>query len=231
MTESLSRSRRRRLALAGSLLLGLALSNVAQAATIVDSRAAPSASADAASPDARRMAAWVMETGDHEGLPFIIVDKVGARVLAYDGDGRLLGGAAALLGIGRGDDSPAGIGSRPLSSIPQQERITPAGRFVASTGVNLSGKKILWIDYATALSLHPVVTAKASDRRLERLASVTTVDNRISYGCINVPAAFYKDVVGPLFGPTAGIVYILPETRSVESEFFKRAPAARPGGQ
>lgn len=212
-------------ALAAALMLGLAVPQGAEAAAITDSRADRPAPTETVSADARRLADWVIETNDHHGLPFIIIDKQGARVLAYDADGRLLGSAAALLGIGRGDDSPAGIGARPLSSITPRERITPAGRFVASAGVNLSGKKILWIDYAAALSLHPVVTAKAGDRRLERLASATTLDNRISYGCINVPAAFYEKVVGPLFGAATGVVYILPETRSVEMQFFSRASA------
>jgi hypothetical protein len=37
--------------------------------------------------------------------------------------------------------------------------------------------------------------------------------NRISYGCINVPAKFFDTVVSPAFTGTKGIVYVLPETR------------------
>lgn len=218
-----------RLALAGSLVLALAMTGGAHAATITDSRADRPAASEAASPDARRLAAWVLESEDHQGRPFLIIDKQSARVLAYDSDGALLSSTAALLGAGRGDESPAGIGARPLSGITPGERITPAGRFVASTGVNLSGKPILWVDYESALSLHPVVTARAADRRLERLASATTLDNRISYGCINVPADFYETVVDPLFRTTTGIVYILPETRSVESVFFRAKAADQTG--
>jgi hypothetical protein len=45
------------------------------------------------------------------------------------------------------------------------------------------------------------------------------LDNRISYGCINVPAKFYDAVVVPAFTGTVGIVYILPETKPLKAAF------------
>jgi hypothetical protein len=98
--------------------------------------------------------------------------------------------------------------------------VTPAGRFVASLGQNLGGKEILWVDYEAALSLHRVDTASAVERRLQRLATPTAADNRISYGCINVPVTFYETVVGPLFRGRLGVVYILPEVSSLAAVFF-----------
>lgn len=172
------------------------------------------------SPAAREVVAWVLATADNQGLPFLIVDKIHARVLAFDREGQLLGTAPVLLGLAEGDISPPGIGDRPLSAIAPSERITPSGRFLASMGENLGGKGILWIDYAAALSLHPVITTRAADRRLQRLATATTLDNRISYGCINVPAKFYEEVVQAAFNGTAGIVYILPESLSLPEVFF-----------
>jgi hypothetical protein len=68
------------------------------------------------------------------------------------------------------------------------------------------------LDYEQAISLHPVRSTNPSERRLERLASVTARDNRISYGCINVPTAFWRSVVRPAFKGTAGVVYVLPDT-------------------
>lgn len=179
-----------------------------------------------ASPAARQVTEWVIKTGDNQGLPFLIVDKVQARVLAFDREGRLLGAAPVLLGLAEGDISPPGIGDRPLSAIAPNERITPAGRFLASLGENLGGTGILWIDYEAALSLHPVITSRAADRRLQRLATPTPLDNRISYGCINVPANFYEEVVQPAFNGTAGIVYILPERLSLQEVLFARADDA-----
>ena len=173
-----------------------------------------------ASSSARQVTAWILETADNQGLPFLIIDKVNAEVLAFDREGRLLGSAPVLLGLARGDISPAGIGDRPLSAIAPGERITPAGRFMASMGENLGGKGILWIDYDAALSLHPVITTRAADRRQQRLASATAEDNRISYGCINVPARFYDEIVEPAFSGTMAVVYILPEDQSPSDVFF-----------
>lgn len=179
-----------------------------------------------ASADTRRLAGWVLSTGDSQGLPFLIVDKVSARVYAFDHHGLLLGVAPALLGAARGDDLVPGVADRPLSRIAPGERITPAGRFMAAPGANLAGKNILWIDYVAAISLHPVVPGTPAERRRQRLASPAADDNRISFGCINVPAAFYENVVRGLFATSVGVVYILPETRSLEMVFF--TPRATP---
>lgn len=166
--------------------------------------------------DVKSMADWVVDSGDNGGIPFVIIDKIDAKVFIFAADGRLRGAAPALLGLAKGDNSVPGIGKRKLSSIRPEERTTPAGRFVASLGHNLKGKDVLWVDYNDALSLHRVVPVKV---RLQRLATATPLDNRISYGCINVPAKFYDTVVIPAFTGTRGIVYILPEARSKNETF------------
>lgn len=160
-----------------------------------------------------------MDSADNGQLPFMIIDKVQARVYVFDAQGQLRGAAAALLGLAIGDDSVPGIGQRKLSSIRPEERTTAAGRFVASLDRDIHGKELLWVDYDTALSLHPVVTGVPKERRAERLASPSPLDNRISFGCINVPVKFYEQVVSPSFTGTTGIVYILPETRSAHEVF------------
>jgi hypothetical protein len=172
-----------------------------------------------ASQDARRMLAWVVASADNRGMPFVVIDKVQARIFVYSRDGQLRGTAAILLGQARGDDSVPGIGERKLSSIRPEERTTPAGRFVASLGDNHSKGDIVWVDYAGALAMHRVVTSNPKERRLQRLATASSLDNRISYGCINVPAKFYDAVLRPAFTGASGIVYILPEVRSI-SEIF-----------
>lgn len=154
---------------------------------------------------------WVESSRDNEGLPFIIVDKVAATIHVFDGKRRLIGSAPVLLGLERGDGSVPGIGSRPLKTILPHERTTPAGRFTASLGHDLV-QDILWVDYESALSLHRIVKGGQTDKRFDRLASPTPLDNRISFGCINVAANFYDAVVAPAFKATVGIVYILPET-------------------
>ena len=172
-----------------------------------------------ASGDVQQLADWVVHSGDNRGSPFVLVDKPQARVFVFSSAGRLLGVTPALLGLARGDDSVAGIGERRLSSILPSERTTPAGRFVAALAYNLSGQQILWVDYDLGISLHPVRSTNPKERRLQRLASPSVLDNRISYGCINVPAVFFQAVVMPVFMASQGMVYILPETRPLQSVF------------
>jgi hypothetical protein len=177
-------------------------------------RATPQLSAETS-----RVLRWIAASGDNLELPFVIVDKVHARVMAFDRDGAPQGSAPALMGLGRGDVSPAGIGQRRLADITPAERITPAGRFIASLGNDLGEADILWVDYDNAISLHRVISGNRKDRRLERLASASVDDNRISYGCINVPPKFFEGVILPLFNRTNGIVYILPEARPLSDVF------------
>ena len=172
-----------------------------------------------ASDDTRQMADWVTASGDNRSLPFVIVDKVDARVFVFDDHGQLRGASRALLGLARGDDWAVGIGNRKMSSMRPEERITPAGRFVASLGHDTNGHDILWVDYADAIALHRVVTSNPKEHRLQRLASPSPLERRISYGCINVPAQFYDGVVIPAFTGRQGIAYILPETRSIGQVF------------
>jgi len=179
----------------------------------------PLATLDAASQEVRYLADWVARTGDNAGMPYVIIDKVHAAVFVMDSSGHLDGSAPALLGMVQGDGSVAGIGDRKLSTIRPAERTTPAGRFVASLGEDLHGQDILWIDYANAIALHRVVKGTPAERRAQRLQSETSDDNRISYGCINVPVKFYDDVVHPAFANTSGVVYILPEMSSAQALF------------
>jgi hypothetical protein len=177
-----------------------------------------------ASSGVRGLADWVVASGDNQGLPFVILDKVEAEVFVFSPGGRLRADAPALLGSARGDDSTPGVGAKPLSQVSPGERTTPAGRFVASLGRDLGQKDVVWVDYADAIALHRVITTNPREHRLERLATPTPLDNRISYGCINVPVAFYEAFIEPAFTGTNGIVYVLPEVKTLQAT-FKGYPA------
>jgi hypothetical protein len=172
-----------------------------------------------ASAQVRHVANWAVDSGDHGGLPFVVVDKVESRVFVFDAQGRLRGASPALVGAAHGDNSVPGIGSRKISSILPEERTTPAGRFTARMGRGPSGEDILWVDYEGALALHRVVTNVPQERRLQRLQSKLAQDRRITYGCINVPVKFYETVVQPTFSESPGVVYILPESRPPQELF------------
>jgi len=173
----------------------------------------------AASGEAQWLAHWVRDSGDNRRLPFVILDKRDARVFVFDAQGRLLGATPVLLGAAAGDDSVAGIGNRPIAEVRPEERTTPAGRFDAETGRNTLGEDVLWVDYDAAVSMHRVRATEPSERRLQRLASPTPADNRISYGCINVPLRFYEDVIAATFRKSRGVVYVLPEQKPLREVF------------
>jgi len=173
-----------------------------------------------ASSDVQQIVDWVIETNDNHGLPFVIIDKKRAEVFIFDNHAKILGATAALLGLAKGDDSSPGIGDRKLSDIRPEDRTTPAGRFVAALGPSLDKQSVLWVDYNTALALHRVPAVNTNEGRLQRLATASPRDKRITFGCINVPARFYDSVVYPTFTSTDGVVYILPEIKSVGEVFF-----------
>ncbi len=168
---------------------------------------------ESASRRTREMADWVVRSSDNHNLPFAIVDKVNAKVYVFSVDGELQGAAPVLLGLSPGDHATPGVGTKRMSLISPHERTTPAGRFVAKLGHNSHGKEILWVDYENAISMHPVITSRPKERRVERLLTPTPLDNRISYGCINVPGEFFRNVIYSNFSGTEGIVYILPEAK------------------
>jgi hypothetical protein len=175
--------------------------------------------AEAASAEVRRLGDWVASRADNRGLPFVLIDKPRAHVFAFDAAGRLLGSAPALLGAARGDDSVPGIGERPIADIKPSERITPAGRFIGRPGHNANGEDIVWVDYDAAVSMHRVRTTNPRERRAQRLASPGVDDNRISYGCINLPPAFYDGVISPMFSRGRAMVYLVPDRRTLAEVF------------
>ena len=175
---------------------------------------------------ARQLADWVAISHDNEGTGFIVVDKKAATVYVFDSAARLSASSPVLLGAASGDDSVPGIGNRPLSEVRPEERTTPAGRFVAERGRNAQGEDVVWVDYDAAVSMHRVRANNPKERRLERLATPSPEDNRISYGCINVPLAFYEARIRPMFATKVAVVYVLPETKTWQEVFGAERIAA-----
>lgn len=178
------------------------------------------------------LAGWVVATRDSEGYPFAIMDKAAAQILVFSGDGRLRGAAPALFGSAVGDHTAPGIAGLALREIPGRDRTTPAGRFIGGFGPSLDAGRVLWVDYDSAVSIHPVATGVPAEKRVERLTSPTPDDNRITHGCINVSPTFYERVITPIF-ERGGVFYILPETRplaEVFPEFVQNRETARRNG-
>lgn len=174
--------------------------------------------------DVTRVAAWAVREADNGSSAFAIVDKRRAQVYVFEPGGRLLGTSPVLLGYASGDHTVEGIGNKRIEDIKPQERTTPAGRFVSAPGRNADGKEVVWVDYDAAVSMHRVINSNPKERRLERLASKTAADNRISWGCINIPVEFFERTVLPNLGQSRAVVYVLPEKQSLTAYFPAAAP-------
>ncbi len=170
-----------------------------------------------ASADARLSANWVAGSADNQHLPFVIVDKKNARAFVFGADRKLRGATPVLLGLAVGDGGLTDMSGRQVSSLRPDERTTPAGRFASEPGHNLQGEAIIWVDYAAKIAIHRLRPDLQQERRAQRLASTSVDDNRISMGCIVVPVAFYENVIQPVLGKSRSVVYVLPETRPLQS--------------
>lgn len=171
------------------------------------------------SEDARFVADRVAQTQDNGNAEFIIIDKPLARMYVFDARAQLRGVTPVLLGAAYGDFSVPGVGSKPLSQIKLAERTTPAGRFVAERGHDTGGADVVWVDYDAAVSIHRVINSSPAQRRLQRLATSTVADKRISWGCINVPVNFYESIIRPIFANQRAVVYVLPDSSPVREIF------------
>jgi len=179
------------------------------------------------------LAGWVVAANDSQGYPFAVIDKANAQILVFGGDGRLRGAAPGLFGSAVGDHSAPGVAGLALREIPGRDRTTPAGRFVGGFGPSIDAGRVLWVDYDSAVSIHPTATGVPAERRPQRLASPSPDDNRITHGCINVAPDFYEQVVAPTF-EKGGVFYILPDEASMAETFpdfaQRDATAQRKGG-
>ena len=219
----------------GALLLAFGSVGIASAAE--DAAARPVAAVDQLPRDQKvsdtviELAGWVVAAKDNQGYPFAVIDKAAAQILVFGGDGRLRGAAPGLFGSATGDHSAPGVAGLALREIPGRDRTTPAGRFVGGFGPSIDAGRVLWVDYDSAVSIHPTAGVPA-EKRAERLASPSPDDNRITHGCINVSPEFYEQVMTPTF-ERGGVFYILPdETPLAETfpEFMEgRADAERDG--
>lgn len=169
---------------------------------------------------ATRVMAWVTASKDNHALPWAVVDKSGAALFLFDPQGKPLGSVPVLIGIATGDEASPGVGSKKLADLGPAEKTTPAGRFLAKFGMPVAGQRVLWVDYATSVALHPIPKdAGAKEKRRERMLSPSPDDNRITFGCINVPKGFYSGLLSPLFRKKGGYVYVLPDTKPLEEVF------------
>ena len=177
--------------------------------------------------DARRMADWVVGRRDNGKMPFIVLDKRDARLYVFEASGRLIDQTPVLLGSAHGDETYPGIGEVPIAQVKPYQRTTAAGRFVTRPGLDADHTDVVWLDYDAALAMHRVINKVKSERRLQRIASANPKVRRISWGCINIPIAFFDSYISPVFGKRSGVTYVIPE-RKAFAEVFESDPANPP---
>jgi hypothetical protein len=186
---------------------------------------------EAAPPDVVHVANWASYTRNHKKKAFVLIDKKAAQLYVFDPKGKLRSATPILLGKAVGDHTAPGVGNKPMSQIKEHEKTTPAGRFLAQPGRNTKGEDIIWIDYNAAVSMHRLRKVKAEEKRADRMATPEASDNRISYGCVNVPAKFYDGVLKPTVSRYGAYVYVLPETKSPQQQFGSHDVPANGGAK
>lgn len=200
----------------------LALAALALAAP-TDSKAGASrvsAAPRTPSPEAQRVIDWVVLSQDNHALPWAVIDKQNASLFLFDGKGKPLGAVPVLIGIAPGDDASPGVGNKRLADLGPAEKTTPAGRYLAKFGLPVGRERVLWVDYATSVALHGIPKdASRKERRVARMNSETPEDNRITFGCINVPNSFYQKTLRQAFQRKGGYVYVMPDSKPLEEVF------------
>jgi hypothetical protein len=163
--------------------------------------------------DARTVADWIVRNNKQQYGPFIIADKAGGVMYAFDGNGVLIAKTPALYGKARSDTLTDAQAAKPIGEVTDDDKITPAGLFYAKGVDTKYGRGIVLAEYATTrISIHQVVTGNRNESRLVRLLSTSLADHRVTFGCINVTAEFISAVVVPYFGGDSVIV-VMPEGR------------------
>ena len=170
------------------------------------------------SADARHVADWVADSRDNANRPFFIVDKKFTAVHAFDAEARRIASTPVLLGAAAGDDCVPGIGSRPIEKVRRRnEPRRPAGSW--ASGASTHGAKT-WCGSTMTPPSRCIGCGPGTARTPPGAPGHADIDdNRISYGCINVPVAFYETYIRPVFAAQRAVVYVLPETKPVAQVF------------
>jgi hypothetical protein len=118
--------------------------------------------------------------------------------------------------LASGSEPPRGLS---LARFEYEAATTEARRvanWVADSGDNAGAAN--GDDSTPGIGTRPIALVRTDEGRLERLAK-RSIDNRISFGSINVPVRFYEAHIGPIFAMHEVVIYALPEDKPVEQVF------------
>lgn len=200
------------MALAVSLGTNVVISQPAEAATSLT----PAAGEVVMTSAAKATLDHINETSDNGGRPFIIADKKAGKLYLMNADGKVVDTTPALFGRDTSDavrtDRATGAGKYDLTYNRDQRLPSGYEGSVQSFDTGTNGE---------TFAIHRVIDVKGENRS-GRLASATAHDNRITHGCINVPAEFYNQ---HLDGELGAVLYVLPETANWQGSLYQ--PTAR----
>ena len=200
------------MALAVTLGTNVVISQPAEAATSMTSAAGEVVMSSAA----KATLDHINETSDNGGRPFIIADKKAGKLYLMNAEGKVVETTPALFGKDSSDaartDRATGAGKYDLTYNRDQRLPSGYEGSVQSFDTGTNGE---------TFAIHRVIDIKGENRS-GRLASATARDNRITHGCINVPAEFYNK---HLDGELGAVLYVLPETANWQGSLYQ--PTAR----
>jgi hypothetical protein len=204
------------MALAVSLGTNVVISQPAEAATSLT----PAAGEVVMTSAAKATLDHINETSDNGGSPFIIADKKAGKLYLMNAEGKVVDTTPALFG-------------RDTSDAARTDRVTGAGKYDLTynrdqrlpSGYEGSVQSFDTGTNGETFAIHRVIDVKGENRS-GRLASATAHDNRITHGCINVPAEFYNQ---HLDGELGAVLYVLPETANWQGNLYQ--PTARQAAQ
>lgn len=151
------------------------------------------------------------------GKGFIVADKPMGMIHFFSPNGRLLVQDVSLYGADAGDVAQAG------------KKITAAGafklkldRFVPGYAGNMTLDLVGSEDVEGAVTaIHAAYLDEPAEKRLDRLASETPDDNKISNACINTTHETFVNKLKPNIEEfDGGMVFVLPDATEKTAEMF-----------
>jgi uncharacterized RDD family membrane protein YckC len=148
-----------------------------------------------------------------KGVAFV-ADKPNARLYVFK-DGKYQGETAALFGRAKGDvqtELGASTGKPNLKSFLESDKVTPAGKYSATTMDMARYGRLVYFNNDDGLAIH--VIKSSGDTWQLRLETPTPLDNKITFGTINTTEEFYNKHLATLPLNVQATVYIVPEVYS-----------------
>lgn len=202
--------------------------------TIEVTQEVPEAAKAQMSPTAQAVYSAMAPVAMKSGKWFMVADKPNGMLHIFKEDGSHALSDATLYGKDKGDVLDA------VSSLEGGPKITPAGKFTMkeSPADYAGGTSLILMeskDYTGYIAVHAADTSNPAENRLGRLASATTEDNRISYGCINTKHDTFINEIKPNISKLdGGMMFILPESEDQAAQMFAaetRTETRTEGGQ